>query len=137
MQLDIQKIPYLENVALEFGLLVLKLYPIQVVVSLSVWKKLTMGQLLLLFLSNFCSFFSYIGDVLVTSHSSLLLIDIFWLFRKVQHIRSICDNLFDLQRSSELPHFLLFWCIHCMATPRISSSNKNINNTARVSRLSF
>ena len=32
-------------------------------------------------------------------------------------------------------HFSRFWCIVCTATPNISSSNKNINNTARVSRL--
>ena len=39
-------------------LLVLKLYPIQVVVSLPLWIKLAMGQLLLFFLCNFSSFFS-------------------------------------------------------------------------------
>ena len=41
---------------LHLALLVLKLYPIQVI-SLPLWIKLTMGQLLLLFLSNFCYFF--------------------------------------------------------------------------------
>ena len=48
----------LKNVALDFVLLVLKLYPIQVVISLPLWIKLTMGQLLLFFLWNFSSFFS-------------------------------------------------------------------------------
>ena len=33
--------------------------------------------------------------------------------------------------------FSLFWCISCMATPEITSSSKNSNNTARVYRLSF
>ena len=74
--LEIQKrCSYLKNVALDFVLLVLKLYPIQVVISLPLWIKLTMGQLLLLFLCNFCSFFSYVGGVLVTNLFSLLLID--------------------------------------------------------------
>ena len=34
-------------------------------------------------------------------------------------------------------HFLLFWCIFCTTTPDISISSANINNTARISRLSF
>ena len=34
-----------------------------------------MGQLLLFFLCNFSSFFSYVGGILVTNHFSLLLID--------------------------------------------------------------
>ena len=63
---------YLKNVALDFVLLVLKLYPIQVVISLPLWIKLTMDQLLLFFL---CNFFSYVGGILVANHSSLLLID--------------------------------------------------------------
>ena len=56
-------------------LLVLKLYPIQVVISLPLWIKLATDQLLLFFLWHLCSFFSYIGGVLVTKVSSLLLID--------------------------------------------------------------
>ena len=71
--------------ALDFVFLVLKLYPIQVIISLPLWIKLTMGQLLLLFLRNFCSFFVYVGGVLVTNFFSLLF------------------SLFHLQRSSELP----------------------------------
>ena len=66
---------YLKNVALDFALLVLKLCPIQGVISLPLWIKLTMGQLLLFFLCNFSSFFSYIGGIPVTNHFSLLLND--------------------------------------------------------------
>ena len=76
LQLEIQKRRcYLKNVALDFVLLVLKLCPIQVVVSLPLWIKLTMGQLLLFFLYNFSSFFSYVRGIPVTNHFSLLLID--------------------------------------------------------------
>ena len=60
---------------MDFVLLVLKLCPIQVVIWLPLWIKLAMGQLLLLSLWNFCSFFSYIIVVLVTNLFSLLLID--------------------------------------------------------------
>ena len=55
--LKFKKTVYLKNFALDFVLLVLKLYPIQVVISLSLWTKFTMGQLLLFFLCNFSSFF--------------------------------------------------------------------------------
>ena len=68
------------NVALGFLRLILKLCPIQVVISLSLWIKLTMGQFLLLFMCNFFSFFSYSRSVLVTNLLSLQLVDIFWLF---------------------------------------------------------
>ena len=78
LQLEIQKrCSYFKYVALNLLLLVLKLYPIQVVISLPLWIKLTMGQLLLLFLCNFCSFFNYVRGVLVTNLFSLLFIDIF------------------------------------------------------------
>ena len=78
LQLEIQKrCSYFKYVALNLLLLVLKLYPIQVVISLPLWIKLTMGQLLLLFLCNFCSFFNYVRGVLVTNFFSLLFIDIF------------------------------------------------------------
>ena len=60
---------------MDFVLLVLKLYPIQVVISLPLWIKLTMGLLLLFFLCNFRSFFSYVGCTLITNFFSLLLID--------------------------------------------------------------
>ena len=79
----LKRCSYLKNVALDFVLLVSKLYPIQVVISLRFWIKLTKGQLLPLFLCNFCSFVSYVGGVLVTNLFALLLIDICWLFRKL------------------------------------------------------
>ena len=50
-----------------------------------------------------CSFFSYAGSVLVTNLFPLLFFNIFWLFSKLWNMRSICNNLFDLQWSSELP----------------------------------
>ena len=82
---------YLKNVALDFVLLVLKLCPIQVVISLPLWIKLTMGQLLLFFLCNFSSFFSYVGGILVTNHFSLLLIDRYIL--AIQQIITIEEHL--------------------------------------------
>ena len=48
-------------------LLVLKLYPIEVVISFPFCIKLTMSQLLLLSLCNYCSFFSYVGGALVAN----------------------------------------------------------------------
>ena len=46
MQLETQKRRcYLKNVALDFVFLVLKLFSIQVVISLPLWIKTTMGQL--------------------------------------------------------------------------------------------
>ena len=58
--LKFRKDIFLKNVAWDFVLLllVLKLYPIQVVISLPLWVKLTMGQLILFFLWNLSSFFS-------------------------------------------------------------------------------
>ena len=66
---------YLENVALDFMFLVLNLCPIQVVILLPLWIKLTMGLLLLSFLCKCSSFFSYVGGIPVTNHFPLLLID--------------------------------------------------------------
>ena len=116
-----------------------------------------MGQLLLFFLCNLCSFFSHGGAVPVTNLFSLLFTDILWLFSK---LRSIFYNLLNLQRSSELsqkrfhhiynirkslkqpqshfhlavPHkrhyFLLFRYFLCTTTPDISGSSENIDNTA-------
>ena len=57
-----------------FSELVSKLYPIQVVISLPLWIKLTMGRLLPFFV-QFLQLFSYIGGVLVTNLFSLLLTD--------------------------------------------------------------
>ena len=78
--------------------LVLKLCPIQVVISLPLWIKLTMGQLLLFFLCNFSSFFSYIGGIPVTNHFSLLLND-----RYILAIQQIIAHKEHLRYS--------FWCI--------------------------
>ena len=140
--------------------LVLKLCPIQVVISLPLWIKLTMGQLLLFFLCNFSTFFSYVGGIPVTNHFSLLLIDrytlaiqqiiahkehlwycfwyvaIFWTFRSLGTI-VITTERFYWAVPSKSRHFLLFWCLLCTVTSDISSSSKNINSTTRVSRLSF
>ena len=91
---------YLKNVALDFVLLVLKLCPIQVVISLPLWIKLTMGQLLLFFLCNFSSFFSYVGGIPVTNHFSLLLIDRYIL--AIQQIITHKEH-FRYSFSSELP----------------------------------
>ena len=66
LQLEIQKRCYLKNVGLDFVLLVLKLYPTQVI-SLPLWIKLTMDQLLLLFLCKFWRYFNYIRSVIVTN----------------------------------------------------------------------
>ena len=50
-------------------------YTPSIVISLSFWIGLIMGHLLLFFLYNFCSFFSYVGGVLIVNLFSLLLID--------------------------------------------------------------
>ena len=95
--LEIQKIcSYLKNIALDSVFLVLKLFLIQVGISLPLWIKLTMGELLLLFLCNFCSYFSYVEGVLVTNLFSLLLIDTFCLLSRLYYTRSIYENHFDL-----------------------------------------
>ena len=76
LQLEIRKRSCrLKNIALNIALLVLKLCPTQVVISLPLWIKLTLGQLLLFFLSNFSSFFSYIGGIPIPNHSHCLLIE--------------------------------------------------------------
>ena len=59
---------YFENVALDFVLLVLKLYPIQVFISLPLWIKLTKGSYYSFFCATSAAF-------LATNHFSLLLID--------------------------------------------------------------
>ena len=149
-------------------LLVLKLCPIIVIISLPLWIKLTMGQLLIFFLCNFSSFFSYIRGTLVTNHFSLLLIDryilaikqiitrqmhlryclwslgIFWTASEAlapwswqQKVAKTASKSFSLKIPHKSCHFLLFWCMLCMATPDILSSSQNINSMARVFRLSF
>ena len=90
---------YHEIVALCFARFVLKLYHIQVFITLPLWIKLTMGQLLLLFLSNYYSFF-YLPLSCPSNQPFFNVID--WYILAIQQ-RNICDNLFDLQQSSELP----------------------------------
>ena len=51
------------------------------------------------FICSFCGFFSYVGGVLVTKPFFTV---IHWYILAIQQTKSICDNLFDLQRSSEL-----------------------------------
>ena len=55
-----------------------------------------MGQLLLFFLCNCSSFFSYVGVILVTNHFSLRYI--FAIQQIIKHTRSIC-NLLNCLRS--------------------------------------
>ena len=154
---------YLKHVFRYFVLLVLKLCPIQVVILLPLWIKLPMGQLLLFFLCDFSSFFSYVVAILLTKYFSLLLIDryilaiqqfitheehlryffwsvaIFWTASEALHYGH--NNKKWLKSLKVIPHkshhFSLFWCMLCPATPEISSSNKNFNSTAHVFRLSF
>ena len=73
--LKFKKVVVILKMLLDFVLLILKLWSIQVVISLPLWMKFTIGQLLLSFLCNFSTFFSYIGGILVTNHFSLVLID--------------------------------------------------------------
>ena len=75
LQLEIQKRGYLKNVALDF-VFGFDAMPHPSCYLTSIMDiKLTMGQLLLFFLCNFSSFFSYIRGIPVSNHSSLLLID--------------------------------------------------------------
>ena len=88
LQLEIQKRDYLKNVALHCAFGFDALFPIQVVVSLPLWIKLTMGQFLLFFLCNFSSFFSYVRGIPVTNHLTLFVdwyssVAMFWLFSKL------------------------------------------------------
>ena len=124
-----------------------------------------MGQLLLFFLCNFNSFFSYVGYIPVTNGFSLLLIDRYIL--AIQQVITHKEHLRYSFWSSELPQkpwhhghnnrkwlkqpkshfyvavpgkshlFPLFWCMLSTATPDISSSSENMNSMARVSRLFF
>ena len=85
----------------------LKLYPIQVLISFPLGIKLTTGQLLLLFLCNFSSLFSYAGGVLVSGEKrfSLLFVNRFLLFSKLNSrgafaiIFLICSHLLNCLRS--------------------------------------
>ena len=79
--LNFKKYVFLRNIAWNFVLflLVSKLYPVQVVISLSLWTKLTMDQLLLLLLLLFCetsaAFLVYVGGVLGTNLFSQFVIE--------------------------------------------------------------
>ena len=124
----------------------LKLYHIQVVVSLPLWIKLTIRQLLLYFLCNFWSFFSYVGRFLVTN-----LLHCYWLILKYNTrgtfviIFLICSDLlhclrgvgtmfittesgynslkviFTKQSLTKTTIFLLFWCALCTITQDLLS----------------
>ena len=74
---------YFKNVALDFALLVLKLYSFQVVISDPLWIKTHDGPVIAPFPVQLLHFFSYVAGALVTNLFSLLLIDIFWLFSKL------------------------------------------------------
>ena len=138
--------------------LVLKLYPIQVFISVALWTKLTMGQLVLFFLCNFCNFVSYIRAVLVNNLFPLLLIDryILTIQQFITHKKHFWYTFWSAA-ISELPqkrwyhsynnrkwlkqsqshftkrkshNFLLFCYILGTASPDNLASSKNINNTA-------
>ena len=70
--LKFKKDIYLKNVTWDFVLFVSKLYPIQVVVSLPLWIKLTMGQLLHFSCERSAASLAYVEDVLLTN--------LFWQF---------------------------------------------------------
>ena len=63
----LERFSYLKNAALDFALLVVQLYPIEVVISLPLQIKLHHEPVVALFSYNFCSFFSYVGGVLITN----------------------------------------------------------------------
>ena len=86
----------------------LKLYPIHVVISLPLRIKITMIQLLLLFLCKFCSFFSYTGGALVNKQPTFF--HCYWLIyfgylayhntqRAFVIIYLICNDLLNCFRS--------------------------------------
>ena len=165
---------YLKNAALDFVLLVLKLCPIQVVILLPLWIKLTMGLLLLYFLCNFSSFLAlYVGRILLSNHFLLLLIDrhifviqhcviheehlryslwsvaILWTTsealmpwsRQQKVVKTTSKSLSLSNSSQKSPNFtVLMYALYGHPRyfgPNISSSSKNINSTAGVSKLSF
>ena len=63
----LERFSYLKNAALDFALLVVQLYPIEVVISLPLQIKLHHEPVVALFSYNFCSFFSYVGGALITN----------------------------------------------------------------------
>ena len=103
LQLEIQQRRcYLKNVALDF-VFGFEAMPHPSCYLTSIMDiKLTMGQLLLFFLCNFSSFFSYVWGIPVTNHFSLLLIDRYIL--AIQHIATYKEHLRYLFRS-----VAIFW----------------------------
>ena len=67
----------------------LVLCPIQVVISLPLWIKLTMGELFLFFCETSAAF-SYVGGIPVTNHFSLLLINRYHV--AIQHIITLKEH---------------------------------------------
>ena len=109
--LKFKKYIFLQNFAWDFALLVLKLYPMQVAISVLLWIKLAMGQLLLFFSTKFHQFLQLMLEVSYEPKffHSLLLID--WYILAIQQIITQEEHLqytLDRQRSSELPQTP--WC---------------------------
>ena len=111
-------------------------------ISLALWIKLFRASYCFFFCAAFSVFFSYVVGVLVTK----LFHCYRWYGLAMQHTRSICDHLFYLWQSSQLAqkhyiynnrkqpqsHFtkkiltensyiLLFWCIACTTSMKIST----------------
>ena len=133
-------------------------YTIQIVTSgspassylTSTVDKTRHGPVIALFLCNGRSFFNNVGGC--TSNQPFLLMEgrfgiIFLIcnnllicFRRVGTIAVTTDSLkviFTKKILTGSSHFSLLWCIPRTTTPEISRSSEIINNTARVSRLSF
>ena len=111
---------YLKNVALDFVLLVLKIYPIQFVISLPLWIKLTMGQLLLFFLRNFSSIFSYVEGVLVSK------LQTFFHYYRLTHFGYLANyNIRETFLSIFLICSKMMNCLRSLGPNR--SPKKNIN----------
>ena len=143
--------------------LALKLCPIQIVICFSLWINLTTG--LSVQLQQLFSYVG--GTLLTNQFSLLLIdpcvLAIYQITTHEKHLRYCfwsvpssellqkswhhghnnrkwlkqSQSHFDWAITHKSYHFSLFWCMFCTATPDISSSSKNINSTARVSRLSF
>ena len=115
-----------------------------------------MGQLLLSFLCNFCSFSATLGVCPNNQPFLLLLTEVgLVIIFLISSDRLNCQGrvgtivitiesgwnsvqvIFTKKILSGNSHFSLFWCIYCTITPEISGLGENINNTARVSKLSL
>ena len=150
---------------MDFVLLGLKLCPIEVVILFLLWIKSLWVCYCSFFLCNFNRFLvTYVRDILVTNHFSLLLIDryilaihqiinichsfssvvIFWTvsealapWSKQQKVAKTTSKLSSLSNSSQKPSFFAVLMYALYGHLRISNSRENINNTSRVSRLYF